>query len=231
MKTIAEPTRNGSGRKSAAQPEPLRVLICDDHGITRCGVKQVMERAFPRVEFGEADDAAQALALFTREKWTLVMLDINLPGPSGLELLDQMKTLQPRVPVMMLSGLSEREFGWRALRSGASGYLSKTCIVTDLKDAVGRILSGGKYVSSVTAEELASRLARDESDAPHQDLSVREFQVLRLIAVGKAMKEIAAELTVNAKTASTYRARLCDKLKVRSDAEMTRYALQHGLIE
>ena len=211
--------------------EPLKVLLCDDHGITRCGVKQVLEKEFPRVQFGEADDAAQALALFTRESWSLVLLDINLPGPSGLELLDEMKTLKPRVPILMLSGLSEREFGWRALRSGAAGYLAKTCIVTELKDAVGKVLAGGKYISSVTAEELATRLAREESEAPHQDLSVREFQVLRLIAAGKAMKEIAAELALNAKTASTYRARLCSKLRITSDAEITRYALQHGLID
>ena len=209
----------------------LKVLICDDHGITRCGIRQVLEKGFVRVCFGEADDADQAIVLFNREKWTVVLLDIHLPGRSGLELLDEMKTLQPRIPVLMLSGLSEQEFGWRALRGGAAGFLSKTCIVTELKDAVDRVLAGGKYISSVTAAEVAARVTRDESDAPHQDLSVREFQVLRLVAAGKAMKEVASELSVNAKTASTYRARLCHKLRITSDAEITRYALQHGLID
>jgi two-component system, NarL family, invasion response regulator UvrY len=212
-------------------PGPLNILICDDHEFVRKGVKQFLLEAFKEVRFGEAESSSEALDLFGRALWSLVVLDINIPGRNGLDLLTEMKAIRRDVPVLILSGLPEKEFAWRALQGGAAGYLGKTSIVTELAVAIRKILAGGRYISALMAEELASRMLQDAQGAPHHELSEREFQVFRSIARGQAVKEIAGELSLNAKTVSTYRARVCVKLGIRSDAELARYALEHCLIE
>ncbi|MDQ5857479.1 MAG: response regulator transcription factor [Acidobacteriota bacterium] len=207
-----------------------RILIVDDHPIVRDGLKQILAETEDLVVGAEAGNADDALALVRESDWDLVVLDITLPGRTGIDLLRDLRRERPLLPVLILSIHSEDELGVRAVKAGASGYLSKECASDDLVRAIQLIVSGNKYISRSLAERLIEEIQRDTNKPPHETLSDREYEVMALIAAGKSMKEVGAALSLSKSTVSTYRQRVFDKLKVRSNAEITRYALHHGLV-
>jgi len=207
-------------------------LIVEDHSIVRRGLKDILADEYPRAVFGEAGDTPLALAALERRKWDIVLLDINIPGRGGLEVLEDIRRLYPQTRVLIVSAYPEEEFAVRAFKLGAAGYLCKKQASDELVTAVKKMLGGGKYVTAALAERLASALNGGTGHgAPHEALSPRELQVLRLIAGGKTVKEIAAELALSAKTVGTYRARIAEKTGLGSNVELTRYAFQHGLTQ
>lgn len=207
-----------------------RILIVDDHPIVRDGLKQILADTEDFVVGAEAGNADEALALVRESDWDLVVLDITLPGRTGLDLLRDLRRERPLLPVLMLSIHPEDELGVRAVKAGASGYLCKGCASDDLVHAIRLMVSGNKYVSRSLADRLIEEIQRDTSKPPHETLSAREYEVMSLIASGKSMKEIGAALSLGKSTVSTYRLRVLDKLNAKSNAEITRYALQHGLL-
>jgi two-component system, NarL family, invasion response regulator UvrY len=209
----------------------MRVLIADDHAVFRRGLKETLAEAFSAVVFGEARTAQEALDHVRRQNWDVVILDISMPGKSGLDILDELKRLRPKLPILLLSMHPEQQFARRALKAGAAGYLTKDGVPEELKEAIKKIVGGGRYVSATLAEKLAVDL-REGSDLPvHELLSDREFQVLRMIASGKTVKEIAEELSLSVKTVSTYRARILEKTGMKTNADLIRYALQAQLVD
>lgn len=197
----------------------------------RRGLKQILAEEFKRAIFGEARNAQEALDLVWKEHWDVVVLDITMPGRSGLEVLREIKKSKPRVPVLVLSMHPENQFAVRVLKRGASGYMTKESAADELVGAIKKVLAGGRYVSTSLAEKLATYLAADTPAAPQELLSDREFQVLRLIASGKIVSEIAKELSLSVKTISTYRTRILEKMRLRNNAELMHYAMQHQLVE
>jgi len=194
-------------------------------------LKQILAEEFRRAIFGEARNAQEALDLVWKEHWDVVVLDITMPGRSGLEVLREIKKSKPRVPVLVLSMHPENQFAVRVLKRGASGYMTKESAADELVGAIKKVLAGGRYVSTSLAEKLATYLAADTPKAPQELLSDREFQVLRLIASGKIVSEIAKELSLSVKTISTYRTRILEKMRLRNNAELMHYAMQHQLVE
>jgi len=209
----------------------IRVLIVDDHQIVRHGLKEVFADAFPEVQLGEAQNSQAALVLFMKQEWDLVLVDVNIPGRSGLEVLEEVKRLRPQVPVLVLSAYPEEEFAIRSLKLGASGYLNKSLASDEILAAAKKVLAGGKYVTASLAEKLASSLGGKVQNAPHECLSSRELLVLRMVASGRTIKEIADELCLSEKTIGTYRMRITKKLGLNSNVELTRYALKHQLVD
>jgi DNA-binding NarL/FixJ family response regulator len=208
-----------------------RVLIADDHGIVRHGLRDILTTRLGSVAVSEARDAGEAINFLVQEDWDLVLLDINLPGRSGLEVLEEAKRLRPKTPVLVLTSYPEEQFAIRSFKLGASGYLTKQSAPDELITAVQRILAGGKYVTASLAERLAASLGVGGDQAPHEALSNRELQVLRLIALGKSMKAIADELALSEKTVATYRTRISEKTGLKTNVEIARYALKQGLVE
>jgi DNA-binding NarL/FixJ family response regulator len=208
----------------------MRVLIADDHAVFRRGLRETIGEAFPKVIFGEAKTAQETVDCVRRQDWEIVILDISMPGKSGLDILDDVRRLRPKLPVLFLSMHPEEQYARRALKSGAAGYLTKDSIPEELKEAVRRILTGGRYVSATLAERLAFDLRKGADTPLHELLSAREFQVLRMIASGKSVKEIANDIALSVKTVSTYRARILQKTGMKTTAELIRYALQTQLV-
>ena len=209
----------------------MKILLADDHAVVRHGLKQILADEFKRAAFGEARNAQEALDLVWKENWDIVILDITMPGRSGLEVLREIKKSKPRFPVLVLSMHPENQFAVRVLKRGAAGYMTKESAAEELVGAVRKILAGGRYVSTSLAEKLATYLATDSHKPPQELLSDREFQVLRLIASGKLVSEIAEELSLSVKTISTYRTRILEKMGLRNNAELMHYAMQQGLVE
>jgi two-component system invasion response regulator UvrY len=209
----------------------MRVLIADDHAVFRRGLKETIIDAFPKVTFGEAKTAQETLALARRQDWEIAVLDISMPGLSGLDILEDLRRLRPKLPILFLSMHPEEQYARRALKSGASGYLTKDSVTDELKDALRRILNGGRYVSATLAEKLAFDLRRSDDRPVHELLSAREFQVLRMIASGKTVKQIAGEISLSVKTVSTYRSRILEKTGMKTTAELIRYAFQAQLVD
>jgi two-component system, NarL family, invasion response regulator UvrY len=209
----------------------MRVLIADDHAVFRRGLKEIIREAFPKATFGEAKTAQETLDRVLRENWEIVILDISMPGKSGLDILGDLKRLRPRLPVLFLSMYPEEQYARRAIKSGASGYLTKESVPEELQTAVRRVLTGGRYVSAALAERLAFDLRRGADTPVHELLSDREFQVLRMIASGKTVKQIADEISLSVKTVSTYRSRILEKTGMKTTAELIRYALQTQLVD
>jgi DNA-binding NarL/FixJ family response regulator len=207
-----------------------RILIADDHAIVRKGLKETLEEELGSVTFGEAKDGTQVLDQIRKQKWDLVLLDIGMEGRSGLEVLEEIREVQPKLPVLMLSMYSERDFAVRALRQGAAGYVNKQAPTEELVGAVSKVLNGQRYISSAVADKLATELQRASEKLPHETLSNRELQVMRLIVSGRSMKEIAAELSLSVKTVATYHTRLLKKINVQSDVELTRYAILNKIV-
>ncbi len=209
----------------------MRILIVDDHEIVRRGLRQLLAEAWPEAEIGEAGRVPAAREAITHERWQLIVLDINLPDGSGLELLGQARQLCPEAAVLVLSAYAEEEFAVRAFKLGAAGYLTKASVADELLVAARRLLAGGRYVSSALAEYLAAGLGHPQAHAAHETLSPRELEVLRQVASGRTIKEIAAGLLLSEKTIATYRSRVSEKLGLSGNVDLARYALQHGLVD
>ncbi|MEO6062318.1 MAG: response regulator transcription factor [Thermoflexales bacterium] len=208
----------------------LKILLADDHAVVRQGVKQILAEAFPQAIFGEAQNAPELLALVGGGRWDIVVLDLAMPGGNGLEALKRIKHDHPQLPVLILSMYPEDQYAVRTIRAGSAGYLNKESAPEELVQAIRKVLHGGKYISTAVADELVLH-ARHEDDQPlHKHLSDREYQVLCLIASGKEVKEISTELSLSAKTISTYRARILIKMNLRTNAELTHYAIQNSLV-
>lgn len=207
----------------------MRILIVDDHAVIHQGLKRILEDEFRGAEFGDARDVQQALDLIGRQRWDVVIVDIELPGRGGLELLKQIRTECPKLPVIVFSMHSEEQFAIRAFKAGASGYVEKEGAPDQLIEAVRKVIGGGRYVSPALGENLAAGLANGGSRAPHEILSDREFEVLRLIAAGMGTTAIAEQLSLSVKTVSTYRTRILEKLQLKASSELIRYAVDHGL--
>lgn len=208
-----------------------RVLIVDDHDIVRRGLKEVFADEFPEMEACEAENSHKALELVATQQWDIVLLDINIPGRSGLEVLEEIKRLRPETPVLVISGYAEEEFAIRSLKLGASGYLNKGLSSDEVLVAAKKAMAGGKYVTTSLAEKLVNTLGSDIQHLPHESLSSRELQVLQMLASGKSMKEIAVALALSEKTVGTYRNRLSKKMGLATSVELTRYALKHRLVD
>jgi two-component system, NarL family, invasion response regulator UvrY len=209
----------------------MKILLTDDHAVVRQGLKLILADHFKRAVFGEACNAQEAFASVVREQWDVAVLDVTLPGRSGLEVLKEMKRLRPKMPVLVLSMHPEDQFAVRMLKTGAAGYLTKESAGEELVGAIEKVVGGGRYISSSLAERMASYLDVDVQKAPHERLSDREFLILRMIASGKAVSQIGKELSLSVKTISTYRARLLEKMDMKNNAELTHYAVQKGLVE
>jgi DNA-binding NarL/FixJ family response regulator len=207
-----------------------KVFIADDHPVVREGVRRILQGAVEIEIVGEAGRGDDTIEAARRLKPDVVVLDIAMPGPDFLEVLSGLHAVHAAAKVLILSAQPEEEFAVRALRGGATGYLTKGYSPAELLEAVRRVAQGRRYVTDALAEQLALGLVSDGEKAPHQKLSNREFEVLRLIAGGQSLKQIAALLDVNPKTVSTFRARVLDKLALKTNAALVRYALQHKLI-
>src|SRR6476661_3163634 len=199
----------------------IRVLIADDHALVRRGIREVLEESSDIRVPGEASNAHEVLELLKQGPWDVVVLDINLPGRSGLDLLEDLHRERPELPVLMLTVYSEEQYALRALKSGAAGYLTKETVPERLVEAVRKVVQGGRYITPTLAERLASMVRTGFEGAPHELLSEREFRVFRLLSAGKSVSEIAEAMTLSVKTVSTYRARALEKLGLKSNAELT----------
>jgi two-component system, NarL family, invasion response regulator UvrY len=208
----------------------MRILLIDDHAVVRQGLKLILADHFPRAVFGEARNAHEALTRIWKEKWDVVVLDITMPGRSGLEVLKEIKRARKELPVLILSMHPEDQFAVRILRAGAAGYLTKESAGEELVGAIRKVLAGGRYISQPLAERMASYLDVNLQKAPHEELSDREFQILRLIALGKSVGRIAKDLSLSVSTVSTYRARILRKMAMENNAEVTHYAVHQGLV-
>jgi len=208
----------------------MRILIVDDHAILRHGLRSILSDEFHGAAFGEASDSRQAMEQLRKKAWDVALLDITLPGKSGLELLKELKTEWPRLPVLILSGQPEDQFAVRVLKAGAGGYMTKESAPEELAKAIRKIVAGGRYVSPALAEKLASEVKMDSTRLPHETLSDREYEVMSHIASGKTVTEIAKELSLSAKTISTYRTRVLEKLGVKNSAKIVQYAVRNGLV-
>jgi DNA-binding NarL/FixJ family response regulator len=208
-----------------------KVLIADDHAVFRRGLRETLADTLSKITFGEARTAQETLDCVRRQDWDLVILDISMPGKSGLDILNDLRRLRPKLPILFLSMHPEEQFARRALKSGAAGYLTKETVPEELKVAVQRVMKGGRYVSEALAEKLAFDLRRGADTPVHELLSDREFQVLRMIAAGKTVKDIASDIALSVKTVSTYRRRILEKTGMKSTADLIRYALQSQLVD
>jgi DNA-binding NarL/FixJ family response regulator len=207
----------------------LKILITDDHAVVRHGLKRILGEEFKDTTFGEACNAQEALELAGRQKWDVAILDLSLPGRGGLEALREIRTQHPDLPVIVFSMYPEEQFATRALKAGASGYLTKESAPEQMAAAVLKVLSGGHYVSPALAEKLAADVGRGWSRDPHETLSDREFEIMQMIGRGKTVTGIAQELSLSIKTVSTYRARILEKMQLKTTAELIRYVVERGL--
>ena len=209
----------------------IKILIADDHAIVREGLKQIVAEESDMKVTGEAANASELFELLDKDSWEIVVLDINMPGKSGLEALKEMKTRNLKVPVLILSMFSEDQYGLRAIKAGAAGYLKKVSAPTDLVSAIRKIVGGGKYISQTLAEKLADNVDVNNKKALHQNLSDREYQIMCFISLGKSAEEIAEELAISIHTVYSYRNRILEKMHLKSNVELTQYAIQNKLIE
>lgn len=207
-----------------------RVLLVDDHAVVRRGVRAILEDHFGAISVSEAGNGDDALAAVT-QPFDAIVLDLSMPGRDGFDLLAEIKHRAPKIPVLIMSLHSEDQFAMRALRAGAAGYLTKSAAAEQLVAAITKVMRGGRYISETLAERLAAGATGGEPlDSPHERLSDREFDVMRGIASGSSVSEIAAQMHLSVKTVSTYRARLLEKMGMSTNAELTRYALELGLV-
>jgi len=209
----------------------IRILLADDHTIVRKGLKQILSEGMSSVEFAEASNAHETAVLLAKEKFDIIILDVSMPGRSGLDLLKDIKVSSPKLPVLVLSMHPEDQYALRVLKAGARGYMTKDSAPEELVNAVHKILNGGKYLSSSLSEQLLTMLQEPEQGEAYQQLSDREFEVLKLIASGLTASEVAEKLSISVKTVSTYRTRILDKLHLSTNAELTRYAIKEKLVE
>lgn len=208
-----------------------KILIVDDHEVLRDGVQRVFDKQPGTAVFGEASNLQEAVTLVREQEWDVAVLDISLGDRSGLEVLKELKQIRPRLPVLILSMHSEEQFARPALKAGAAGYITKNSPRAELVKAVDKVISGGTYVSPALAERLIIDLRENTERPRHERLSDREFEVLRLIASGKTVSEIATMLSLSDSTISTYRGRILEKMEMKTNAELTHYAIQKRLVD
>jgi len=208
----------------------IRILIADDHAVVRKGLKQILLDDFPSCEIEEVSNTEELILKVMKSKFDVVISDLSMPGRSGMEALQHIKQHYPKLPVLILSMHAEEHYALRVLKAGASGYLGKDSASTELVKAVNRVLLGKKYITSTIAEKLASSLDRDSDKLLHEYLSDREFEVLKMLANGKSVSDIAELLSLSITTVSTYRARIMAKMNLKTNADLTLYAVQHKLI-
>jgi DNA-binding NarL/FixJ family response regulator len=209
----------------------LRVLIVDDHAVVRAGLRQILEETGEIAVTGEAANGAALIEMVRREEFDLVILDISMPGRGGVEILPRLKSEKPHLPVLILSTYPEEQYAVRLIKAGASGYLSKESAPEMLVQAVRQIARGGRYISPTVAELLAGQLAGGSGAAAHEQLSNREYEVMRLLGAGKTVTEVAEKLSLSVKTVSTYRARLLEKLGLQNNADLIRYVIENRLAD
>ena len=206
----------------------MRILIADDHAIVRKGLRQIAEES-KQIAVGEACDGQEALDKVRGERWDALVLDINMPGRHGLDVLQAVRDLQPALPVLILSMHPEDQYAIRVLRAGAAGYMNKDAAPDELVHAIHKVVSGGKYISPALAERLAFEVSGQNDKLPHEKLSDREYRVLIMIGEGKSVGQIAVDLALSVKTVSTYRSRVLEKMNLNNNAEMIRYVIDHNL--
>jgi two-component system, NarL family, invasion response regulator UvrY len=209
----------------------INILIADDHELIREGLKKILKKEADMEVLCEARDANEIFEQVKNKKLNIVLLDISMPGLSGLDVLTELRQNYSKLPVLILSMHPEDRFAVRALKAGAAGYITKDSAVTELVKAIRRVIAGGKYVSVRLAEKLADELGNENAKSLHESLSDREFQVMRLVAAGKKISDIAAELSLSVSTVNTYRARILEKMKMETNVELTRYAIENHLID
>jgi two-component system, NarL family, invasion response regulator UvrY len=209
----------------------VKILLIDDHELIRAGLKQLLQAGLGKIVVGEARNAQEAMTLLQQQAWDLAITDITLPGRSGLDLLIECKNLRPEMPVLVLSVLSEDEIAFRVLKAGAAGFVHKETSGDELVQAVRKVLAGGKYISQSLAEKLAMQIGNPLTDDPHKKLSDREYLVMTMLASGKTLTQISSILSLSIKTISTYRSRILQKMRLDTNAALTRYALKHGLVQ
>ena len=207
------------------------IIIADDHEIVRAGLKQIIADDPDLSVEGEAGDGQELLEKLRKKKFDLVLLDMKMPGRSGLEILKQLKIEHPSLPVLVLSMHSEEQYAVRTIKAGASGYITKETAPDKLLEAIRRVCGGGKYISQSLAEKLADSISDSHGKSPHEYLTDREFQVMFMIASGKTISEIARELFLSVKTISTYRQRILEKMSMKNNAELTHYVISNNLLE
>ena len=208
-----------------------RLLLVDDHAVVREGVRRIFEQRAEETVFGEASTVAEAVVLATSEEWDAVVLDLTLRDGNGMDVLKELRRVRPGLPVLVLSMHAEEQYARRAFKAGAAGYITKDAPAADLAGAIGTVSSGHKYVSAALADQLVTYLQEESRGMPHDSLSDREFEVMRQIASGRTVREIAAQLALSDKTVSTYRARLLEKMGMRTNAELTHYAFANKVVE
>ncbi len=208
----------------------MNILIVDDHAVVRKGLRQIIAEEYPNANIAEAADTESMVALVIKADWDVVICDINMPGRSGIEGLKQIKEVCPETPVLIMSMNSEDQYALRVLKSGASGYLSKDTVHEDIIQAIAMVRLGRNFITPSVAERLADALQTNNEKMPHEYLSNREFDVMKMLAAGNTITEIAAQLFLNNTTVSTYRARIFEKTGMKNNADLTRYAIEHKLI-
>jgi two-component system, NarL family, invasion response regulator UvrY len=208
----------------------MKILIADDHAVVREGLKQILSGVPGAEEIDEAPDGQEVLRKIEIKEYDIVLLDISMPGKSGLEVLKEIKLLKPKIPVLMLSIYPEGQYATRVLKAGASGYLTKDSATDELVTAVEKVVNGGRYITPSLAEKLASDFSQEYDKRPHEYLSDREFEVFKMIAAAKSIKEIADKLFISVKTVSTYKARIYEKMNMSNNSELTQYAIDNGLL-
>lgn len=207
-----------------------RILIADDHAIVRKGLKQILLDQYPFAVIGEAADAEELITNVIKGEWDVVVCDMSMPGRSGLDALQQIRQLAPKLPVLIMSMYPEDQYALRVLKAGASGYLGKETIHDDLIKAIETVMLGKKFITPSIAEKLADSINMQSNGALHEGLSDREFDVFKLIASGKSISDIAVQLSLSATTVSTYRSRIMEKMSMKNNAALTRYAIENSLI-
>jgi two-component system invasion response regulator UvrY len=210
---------------------PLRVLIVDDHPMMRIGMRLTLTGEFSDAVIGEASTAHEAFEKTSKQEWDVILLDITMPGRSGLDALKDLKQANPRLPILVISVHSEEQFAIRVMQKGAAGYLTKETAASELVDAVKRVIAGGRYIRPSVAEKLAAHVHRGTDSPLHESLSDREYQVMCMLALGKTVKEIAGELSLSIKTISTYRTRILAKTSIKNNSELMRYAVENELVD
>jgi two-component system invasion response regulator UvrY len=209
----------------------ITVLVADDHAVVRRGLRQILAETPDIIVGAEAATTQEVLRFLREQRFSAVLLDISLPGGSGIELLSEIKREHPGLPVLILTAHSEEQYAIRAIRAGAAGFLTKETAPDRLIEAVRKVAGGGRYISAELAEQLASVLAGEGNGAAHERLSNREFEILKMLASGKTVSEVAVVLSLSVKTVSTHRARILKKMQMRTNAELTHYAVRQGLVE
>jgi DNA-binding NarL/FixJ family response regulator len=207
----------------------MKILIADDHAIVRKGLKQIIFEEYPSAVISEAGDVESLINQVIKENWDVILCDISMPGRSGVEALHQIKEINPKIPVLMMSMHSEDQYAIRVLKAGASGFLNKNTVHEDLMTAIKTVSQGRKFITASIGEKLATSLQFSKEKMLHENLSDREFDVFKMLASGKSVSEIAAQLSLSSTTVSTYRSRIFEKMDFKNNAQITRYAIENDI--